>query len=121
MPTKRGNATSVNPTKKTPAPGAGGRGRGGRGRGGRDRSKELPILDQPGVFYIIYSQFINKLMLICCVSLPVQMLPKSPVGLIAQIMTICNIEECSPFYGEISECMFTIVKLLFCNGYNTNK
>ena len=43
MPTKRGNAMAVNPTKKTPV--AGIRGRGGRGRGGRGRSKELPILD----------------------------------------------------------------------------
>ena len=47
MRTKRGNATCVNPTKKTPAPVAGGRGRGGRGRGGR--SKELPILGHAAV------------------------------------------------------------------------
>ena len=45
MPTMIGNATCVNPMKKTPAPVAGGRGgRGGRCRGGRGRSKELPIL-----------------------------------------------------------------------------
>ena len=49
MPTKRGNAMSVNPAKKTPAPVAGGRGRGGRGRGGRGRSRELPILNQAAV------------------------------------------------------------------------
>ena len=49
MPVKRGNAMSVNPTKKTPAPVAGGRGRGGRGRGGRGRSRELPILDHAAV------------------------------------------------------------------------
>ena len=49
MPTKRGNAMSVNPTKKTPAPVAGGRGRGGRGRDGRGRSRELPILDHAAV------------------------------------------------------------------------
>ena len=40
MPTKRRNATSVNPTKKTPAPVAGGRGGGDRGRGDRGKSKE---------------------------------------------------------------------------------
>ena len=53
MSTKRGNAMSVNPTKKTPAPGAGGRG--GRGRGGRGKSKELPILDPAAV--VLYHLF----------------------------------------------------------------
>ena len=85
------------------------------------KAKSYPSWTMLLLFYIIYSPFINKLMFICCVSLPLQMLSKSPVGLIAQMTTICNIEECSPFYGEISECMFTIVKLLFCNGYHTNK
>ena len=49
MPTKRGNAMSVNPTQKTPAPVEGCRGRGSRGRGGRGRSKELPILNHAAV------------------------------------------------------------------------
>ena len=47
MPTKIGDAMSVNPTKKTPAPVAGGRGV--RGRGGRGRRIELPILDHAAV------------------------------------------------------------------------
>ena len=38
---------------------------------------------------------INYLLCICCVSLSLQMLSKSPI--IAQMMTICNIEECSLF------------------------
>ena len=40
MLTKRGNAMSVNPTKKTPVAGV---------RGGRGRSRELPILDHAAV------------------------------------------------------------------------
>ena len=59
MPTKRGNAMSVNPTKTTPAPVAG-------GHGGRGRSKELPILDHAAVvlyhLFTIY-QYVNSYLL----------------------------------------------------------